>query len=84
MRVRNPLSIAPGDSKETAHGKASIETTHRDLSTEKFFYFFMGPRKGRIRMQVQMMQACYPDDDPERLAKPLSPPRQRSRSWVAP
>jgi hypothetical protein len=44
-------------------------TTHWGLSTEKFFYFFMGLRKGEIRKQVQMMQTRYPDDDPARLAR---------------
>lgn len=34
------------------------------LSTEEFFYFFMGLRKGEIRKQVQMMKARFPDDDP--------------------
>ena len=39
------------------------------LATEKFFYFFMGLRKGEIRKQLSMMKARYPDDDPHRLAR---------------
>ena len=38
------------------------------LSAEKFFYFFMGLRKGEIRKQVAMMQERHPNDSPERLA----------------
>ncbi len=44
-------------------------TTHWGLSTEKFFYFFMGLRKSEIRKQVQMMKEQYPDDDPTQLAR---------------
>jgi hypothetical protein len=39
------------------------------LSTEKFFYFFMGLRKGEIRKQVHMMQRRHPADSPHRLAR---------------
>jgi len=39
------------------------------LATEKFFYFFMGLRKGEIRKQLSMMKARYPDDDPHTLAR---------------
>jgi hypothetical protein len=39
------------------------------LSTEKFFYFFMGLRKGEIRKQVLMMRERYPDESPEQLAR---------------
>ena len=39
------------------------------LSTEKFFYFFMGLRKGEIRKQVQMMRVRFPDESPEQLAR---------------
>ncbi len=39
------------------------------LATEKFFYFFMGLRKGEIRKQVGMMKALYPNDDPHRMAR---------------
>ncbi|MGB5178907.1 MAG: hypothetical protein WBP44_09290 [Gammaproteobacteria bacterium] len=45
---------------------ALTSTTHRGLSTEKFFYFFMGLRKGEIRKQVQMMKERFPEDDPQR------------------
>jgi hypothetical protein len=38
------------------------------LSTEKFFYFFMGLRKGEIRKQVQMMRDRFPNDSPRQLA----------------
>ena len=44
-------------------------TTHWGLSTEKFFYFFMGLRKGEIRKQVQMMKEDFPDDDAQQLAR---------------
>jgi hypothetical protein len=49
--------------------RAQKSTTHWGLSTEKFFYFFMGLRKGEIRKQVKMMQEQYPDDDPQWLAR---------------
>lgn len=42
---------------------------HWGLTTEKFFYFFMGLRKGEIRKQVEVMKARYPDEDPEQLAR---------------
>lgn len=48
---------------------ALTTTTHWGLSTEKFFYFFMGLRKGEIRKQVQMMKERHPDDDPKQLAR---------------
>ena len=48
---------------------ALTPTTHWGLSTEKFFYFFMGLRKGEIRKQVQMMKERHPDDDPSQLAR---------------
>ncbi len=44
-------------------------TARWGLSTEKFFYFFMGLRKGEIRKQVQMMKERFPDDDPQHLAR---------------
>jgi hypothetical protein len=49
--------------------RALASTPHWGLTTEKFFYFFMGLRKGEIRKQVQMMQARHPDEDPEQLAR---------------
>jgi len=39
------------------------------LATEKYFYFFMGLRKGEIRKQVAMMKSRYPDDTPHQLAR---------------
>ena len=39
------------------------------LATEKYFYFFMGLRKGEIRKQVAMMKSRYPDDSPRQLAR---------------
>jgi len=39
------------------------------LATEKYFYFFMGLRKGEIRKQISMMQSHYPDDSPQQLAR---------------
>ncbi len=39
------------------------------LATEKYFYFFMGLRKGEIRKQVSMMQSRYPDESPRQLAR---------------
>jgi hypothetical protein len=50
-------------------GQALAATTLWGLSTEKFFYFFMGLLKGEIRKQVLMMQARHPDDDPGKLAQ---------------
>lgn len=41
------------------------------LATEKYFYFFMGLRKGEIRKQVSMMQSRYPDDSTAQLARRL-------------
>ena len=48
-----------------------IATTPRlwGLATEKYFYFFMGLRKGEIRKQVAMMKSRYPDDTPRQLAR---------------
>ena len=40
-----------------------------DLATEKFLYYCMGLRKGDMRAQVATMQARYPNDTPERLAR---------------
>jgi len=39
------------------------------LATEKFFYYCMGLRKGVISQEVAIMQAQYPNDTPERLAR---------------
>jgi len=48
---------------------APTSTVPWGLSTEKFFYFFMGLRKSEIRKQVRMMQDRFPDDTPEQLAR---------------
>jgi hypothetical protein len=40
-------------------------------ATEKFFYFFMGLRKGEIRRRVAKLQAEFPDQSPEQLARRL-------------
>lgn len=39
------------------------------LAWEKFFYFFMGLRKGEIRKQVAALKKIYPDDDADQLAR---------------
>lgn len=39
------------------------------LATEKFFFYYMGLRKGDLRNQVAMMRSRYPDDSPEKLAR---------------
>ena len=40
-----------------------------DLATEKFFFYYMGLRKGDLRNQVSIMQSRYPDESPEKLAR---------------
>jgi hypothetical protein len=49
--------------------QALTTTAPWGLTTEKFFYFFMGLRKSEIRKQVLMMKERYPDEKPEQLAK---------------
>jgi len=44
-------------------------TNQWSLATEKFFYYYMGLRKGDLRKQVAMMQSRYPDDTLEQLAR---------------
>lgn len=39
------------------------------LSWEKFFYYFMGLRKGELRKDIEIMRKQYPNDDTERLAR---------------
>ena len=39
------------------------------LATEKFFFYFLGLRKGDLRKQVEIMKARYPEEGPERLAR---------------
>jgi hypothetical protein len=41
------------------------------LTTEQFFYFFLRLRKGEVRRTVSTLQARYPDEGPEQLAKRL-------------
>lgn len=40
-------------------------------ATDKFFYFFMGLRKGEIRRRVASLKAEFPDRSPEQLARQL-------------
>ncbi len=50
--------------------KGASELSNKwSLATEKFFYYFLGLRKGDLSRQVEMMRARYPDDSPERLAR---------------
>ena len=39
------------------------------LSWEKFFYYFMGLRKGELRKDMAVMKAQYPNDDAHQLAR---------------
>ena len=41
------------------------------LTTEEFFYFFLGLRKAAIREEVRMLQETFPDDSPQKLARRL-------------
>ena len=43
----------------------------QSLMTEEFFYFFLRLRKARIRMVVEAIQARFPDETPEQLARRL-------------
>jgi len=49
--------------------KAVSATAPWGLSTEEFFYFFMGVRKGEIRKEVKMMRERFPEDSPRQLAR---------------
>ena len=40
-------------------------------ATDKFFYFFMGLRKGEIRRRVNKLKSEYPKESPEQLAREL-------------
>ena len=40
-------------------------------ATDKFFYFFMGLRKGEIRRRVNKLRSEYPNESPEQLAREL-------------
>ena len=42
------------------------------MSVDKFFYFFMGLRKGEVKRRVATMHARYPDETAEQLARRLS------------
>ena len=39
------------------------------LAWEKFFFYFMGLRKGELRKDVEIMRKQYPDDDADQLAR---------------
>jgi hypothetical protein len=43
----------------------------QSIMTEEFFYFFLRLRKARIRMVVEAIQARFPDENPEQLARRL-------------
>ena len=45
------------------------ESSPWGLSWEKFFYYFMGLRKGELLKDIAMMREQYPDDDAHQLAK---------------
>jgi len=40
-------------------------------TTDKFFYFFMGLRKGEIRRRVKKLKDEFPNESPEQLAREL-------------
>ena len=40
-------------------------------ATDKFFYFFLGLRKGEIRRRVNKLKAEFPNESPEQLAREL-------------
>lgn len=40
-------------------------------ATDKFFYFFLGLRKGEIRRRVKKLKAEFPNETPEQLAREL-------------
>ena len=39
------------------------------LSWEKYFYYFMGLRKGELKKDIAVMKEQYPDDDADQLAR---------------
>jgi hypothetical protein len=43
----------------------------QSILTEEFFYFFLSLRKSRIRKVVEAIQARFPDETPEQLARRL-------------
>ncbi|MCP3868791.1 MAG: hypothetical protein GY703_11980 [Gammaproteobacteria bacterium] len=42
------------------------------MSTDKFFYFFMGLRKGEVRRRVTALRTRHPDESPTQLARRLN------------
>ena len=45
------------------------DSTSWGLSWEKFFYYFMGLRKGELKKDMAVMKQQYPDDDADELAR---------------
>ena len=45
--------------------------TKQGPATDKFFYFFMGLRKGEIRRRVATLKSRHPDESPTKLARRL-------------
>jgi hypothetical protein len=43
----------------------------QSLMTEEFFYFFLRLRKARVRKVVEAIQARFPEESPEQLARRL-------------
>ncbi len=43
----------------------------QSILTEEFFYFFLRLRKARVRKVVEAIQARFPDETPEQLARRL-------------
>jgi uncharacterized membrane protein len=39
------------------------------LSWEKFFYYYLGLRKGELRKDIETMREQYPDDNADQLAR---------------
>ncbi len=42
------------------------------IATDKFFFFFLGLRKGEIEKRVAGLRRDYPDEGPEQLARRLA------------
>ena len=49
--------------------KLTSESKSWGLSWEKFFYYFMGLRKGELKKDMAVMKEQYPNDDADRLAR---------------
>lgn len=43
----------------------------QSMATDKFFYFFLGLRKGEIRRRVAALQKRHPEERPDQLARRL-------------